>query len=67
MKATIHCYRCGATYAAAGKWVVGYFEGPRESTAGDRCFHKLADVEMDHCPFCRKPPQLDPTPEVRPM
>lgn len=60
----IRCFRCGAVYARYAQWCFGYDEA--EGTETSR-FVKVGEVEEGHCPMCRKPPQLEPTPPWQAM
>ena len=59
--ALTHCYRCDASYDGGVVWVRGFRTGQKETTLGG--FIPFGgQVKPGHCPFCDKPPQLEPDP-----
>lgn len=59
----VKCYRCSAQYAPGG-WYSGFVVS---CGTANRKVAPTAKIPDDHCPMCRKPPQLEPTPEKRAM
>lgn len=52
----IKCHRCSALYQPGEWWLVRL---PADAT--DRV-HWVRPLDPKHCPICREPPQLEPTP-----
>lgn len=57
----IKCHRCDALYKDT-EWVRGY-NTPRNTTS-PTTFVVSSHVKKGDCPFCNKPPQLEPTPKI---
>ena len=57
--ALIYCHRCGAKYNSEVRWCCGY---DRAQETENTRFVRTGDIEEGHCPQCRQPPQLEPTP-----
>ncbi len=55
------CYRCNASYDGGVVWVRGFRTGEKK-TKPSGFVPSGGRVKMGHCPFCDKPPQLEPDP-----
>ncbi len=62
LDALTKCHRCGAHYDGGVRWYAGHYDTSAGATAPER-FVAHSKIKMGHCPFCRKPPQLEAAPQ----